>query len=159
MIKATERAKVEADARKLLDVQGNYEAVTDPYTALSQIAGELLRVKTVLGERVEDLSSLKDQGTDKYATQLDVIMSAYERFLGHSAKLLTDMSRLDLDAKIAKLTAAIDAETASIVESALAGALDASSLPADERMSVLVMFGQLLRDPSGHKSQTPAIAP
>lgn len=141
------RREEEAQIAKLLNVHGNVTPIVDPYSFLARIAGEMDLVRERLADRVERLPSLEDAGTDKYAAQLQVTFQAYEKFLSNCAKIATDMSRLDLDSRIAKLTATIDSETASIVESALAGALSEAALPADEMERVLRVFGELLRNP------------
>lgn len=145
---ASARYAEEAELNKLLKIEGHVEPVHDPYSFLASIAGELELIKTQLGRRVQDLPSLEDVGTEKYATQLSVTMQAYERFLTHCARIGTDMSRLDLDSKIARLTAAIDAETASIVTSALESGLSAIALDPEQRSIVLQAFGQALRQPA-----------
>jgi predicted nucleic acid-binding Zn-ribbon protein len=58
------------------------------------------------------------------------------------------MTRLDLDAKIAKLKARVDAETAEIVQTALAGALEKASLTPEIQEMILREFGSRLRQPT-----------
>lgn len=143
--------EAEADIEKLLRIEGHVEPVHDPYSFLAQLAGEMSLIKTQLGQKVQDLPSLEDAGSERVAAQIHVVMAAYERFLTHCGKIATDMSRLDLDSRIAKLSAAIDNETAAIVSTALSGALAKSSLPVDERESVLREFGNLLRTQESQK--------
>lgn len=142
------RREEEFQIAKLLNVHGKVQPISDPYTFLARIAGEMDMVRDRLAERVEQLPDIEDAGTDKYAAQLRVTFQAYEKFLSNCARIGTDMSRLDLDSHIAKLTAAIDSETASIVENALAGALNAGDLSAEQRELVLRVFGALLREPA-----------
>lgn len=130
---------------KLLGIEGNFEPITDPYDFLANLAGEIAYVKDRLREKVEALPTLEDVGSDKLMTQLQVTVQAYERFLTHCAKLGTDMSRLDLDARIAKRNALINEELSNIIQHALQGALSDVSLTPEDRDRVLSGFGRRLR--------------
>jgi hypothetical protein len=124
-----------------------YEPIVDPYTELANLAGEILQVKGFFRERVEALEQLKDEGSEGVATQIDVLVSAYERAMDRSEKILTNMSRLDLDARIAALHAKIDDATAEVVSRALDKALSKTELSPAERADVLTTFGRALREP------------
>jgi plasmid stability protein len=151
---AADRRVAESEATKILEIAGTYESVEDPFTALADLAGEIVAVKEALREKVEILPTLEDVGAERYATQLHVLMQAYERFLTHSARVLTDMSRLDLTDRIARMHAAVDAATAGLVESALSQALAHSALTEPQRADVLREFGARLR---GEKVPAPAL--
>ena len=142
---ASSKRGLEGELRKTLVITGHVEPVDDPFTELAQIAGELREARGQLAEMVARLPGIEDVGTDKYATQLSVVMKAYQDYLGMSARVATDMSRLDLTDRIAKMHAAIDQATARLVQSALAGALEKSSLTPPQRTEVLKDFGRLLR--------------
>jgi len=138
----------EHEARRMLDIEGNFDPISDPYTEMSLLAGEVVRLKNVLREKVEELTTLKDVGGDKVATQIDVLMSAYERGLDRCERILTNMARLDLDGKIAALQARVDEETGAIVSSALTVALSAVTLEPDQAATILQAFGNALRQPA-----------
>ena len=138
----------EHEARRMLDIEGNFDPISDPYTEMSLLAGEVVRLKNVLREKVEQLTTLKDVGGDKVATQIDVLMSAYERGLDRCERILTNMARLDLDGKIAALQARVDEQTGAIVSAALTSALNAATLEPDVRELILRAFGQALRTPA-----------
>ncbi len=142
----------------MLDIEGNFDPISDPYTEMSSLAGEVVRLKNVLREKVEELTTLKDVGGDKVATQIDVLMSAYERGLDRCERILTNMARLDLDGKIAALQARVDEETGAIVSTALASALNAVTLDPDARELILRAFGNALRG-NADTTHVPAIAP
>lgn len=134
----------ESEARQMLGVEG-FEPISDPYSELASLAGEIVKLKNVLRNKVEELTTLKDVGGDKVATQIDVLMSAYERGLDRCERILTNMSRLNLDAKIAELNSAVSEAAASQIRSALDGALNVLQLLPEDRERVLRQFGLLLR--------------
>jgi hypothetical protein len=134
------------EAHRILGIEG-FEPISDPYHALAELAGEVLKVKEVLLQKVEALPSIEDIGAGPIATQISVVLSAYERSLDRSASLLTNIARLDLDARIAALQSRIDSATAELVSTAMSGALAGASVPAEMQESVMRLFGQLLREP------------
>lgn len=144
--KAQERG-LDQEVHKLLEIEGQFEPILDPYALLASIAGEVDYVKDILREQVEGLRDLEDIGTDKKMTQIAVVFQAYERFLAHAGKLATDMSKLDLTARIASVRAAVDEATAAIVRDALTRALDNPRIQPDTRNEVLREFGVALRSP------------
>lgn len=150
-VKAAHVQMVEAEARKLLDIEGNRQLLSDPYTELASLMSEVLSLKNVLRERVEELTTLKDIGGEKVATQIDVIMSAYERALDRAERLLLGVSRLALDDKIAALNARVDSATADLVSHALSQALVPLALDQTQHADVLRLFGEMLRQPLSQK--------
>lgn len=137
--------KLDQEVRRLLDVEGNIVPVEDPFTALAHVAGEILYVKDVLREKVENLESLEDAGTDKYATQIHVLMAAYERFVDRAERVTHNMSKLDLESRIARVRAAVDTSVADQVGRALAKALGSVEITNDQRNAILREFGESLR--------------
>lgn len=140
-------ALVESEARRMLGIEG-IESISDPYTELANLAAEVVTLKNILREKVEELTTLKDVGGDKVATQIDVLMSAYERGLDRCERILTNMARLDLDGKIAALQARVDANTAELVSSALTAALSSAAIEPDAMATILQHFGNALRQPA-----------
>lgn len=154
--KTSERRGFEVEVRKLINVE-DARPVVNPYLELQELAGEILYIKDVFREKVNELVSLKDIGGDRVATQIDVIVSAYERGVDRAEHILTNMARLNLQEQIALLQAKIDDATALIVQRALEGALGKVALGPEDRESVLREFGSLLR--SGGASKDPQKAP
>lgn len=151
--KAAEAVRIDRDARGILAIEG-FDSISDPYTELSNLAGEVVKLKDVLRSKVEELTTLKDIGGDKVATQIDVLMSAYERGLDRCERILTNMARLDLDGKIAALQAKVDSETQAVISRALEVAL--SSVDPSQRETILRDFGKALRG-STDATKTPAL--
>lgn len=143
----------ENEATKILAIEG-FDSISDPYTELSSLAGEVVKLKDVLRAKVEELTTLKDIGGDKVATQIDVLMSAYERGLDRCERILTNMARLDLDGKIAALQAKVDSETQAVISRALEVAL--SSVDPSQRETILRDFGNALRG-STDATRAPAL--
>ena len=143
--------KAEASAKKILEIEG-WEPVTDPYAELLNLAGEVLKVRDIFREKVEELTNLKDEGGENIATQIDVLVSAYERALDRSERVLLGIGRLDLDARIAALHARIDANTAELVSSALNYALSKAPVEQEIRDDIMQRFGKRLR-----QENTPAL--
>src|SRR5665213_2372282 len=65
-------ALLAAEANRLLGIEG-FDPITDPYTQLSELAGEVVKLKDVLRDKVEELNSLRDVGDENVATQIDVV--------------------------------------------------------------------------------------
>lgn len=146
--KAIERREEEAKIKKLiLDVDANAVPVVNPYVELQELAGEIIYIKNVFRDKVNELVSLKDIGGERVATQIDVIVSAYERGVDRAEHILTSMARLNLQEQIALLQAKVDESTAMIVRNALDGALTPLALTPEEHESVLREFGLRLRSP------------
>lgn len=142
--KAALNERLDREVRVMLG--GDYEPITDPYTALADLAGKVVRVQEFLLEKVEELDDLRSYTTGQTnAEQIDVIFAAFERALDRTERTLSNMSRLDLDAKIAKLQARINRETADQITSALGVALDAAEITGEVREVVLSVFGSRLR--------------
>ncbi len=139
-----EKAQMD-EVQRILNIEG-FESVVNPYGELALLAGEVLKVKDVFREKVEELTNLKDVGGDKVATQIDVLVSAYERALDRSERLLLGVSRLDLDARIASLMARVDEKTAELVSSSLSGALSSANLPSETYEQIMQEFGRRLRN-------------
>ncbi len=142
--KAAEGRVLDQEARKLLKIEG-YEPITDPYTQLSDIAGELVKLKDIMRAKVEELTTLKDVGGEKVATQIDVVFSAYERSLDRCERMLMGMARLDLEDRIARLHARIDDDAAKTIIAALVGALDAAEIQGSARDVIISGFGSRLQ--------------
>ena len=134
---------VDREARAMLGIEG-FDAITDPYTELSELAGEIVKLKDVLREKVEELTSLKDVGDETVATQIDVIFQAYERSIDRCERILMGMARLDLEDRIARLHARINDDTAAQIVSAMTAALGDVDIPDAAREAIILGFGTRL---------------
>ena len=141
---------LDREIRKLLAVEG-YEPITDPYTALSNLAGEVVKLKDVLLGKVEELTDLRTTllSEKAVAEQIDVVFAAYERALDRCERVLSNMARLDLEDRIAKLHARINNDAAVKIISALNGALDSANVEEPLRGVIQREFGLRLRGDSG----------
>jgi len=134
---------VDREARRLLNLN-DWEPITDPFSALADLAGKVTALQEIMHQKVEELSTLRQYGGEM-GDRIDIVYEAWERALDRSVKILQGMARLDLDDRIAKLQSAVDRETAAMVQRALAGALDTLDLSNEQRAEALAAFGTLLR--------------
>jgi hypothetical protein len=90
----------------------------NPVEALTQLAGEVLAWRDVLRQEVSRLTDLAS--TDEFGVErARAVVELYERALDRASRLLVAISRLDLDARIVKVTEAQAAQLARAVEQAL----------------------------------------
>lgn len=137
------KVQLEDEARKLLGLT-EWDPVYDPFTELANQVGKERALEEILLAKVEELASLKQFGGEM-GDRIDVTVEAWERARERLVRGLQGMARLDLDARIAKLQAAIDKETALIVQRALDKALKATELSPAQRTTILQTFGKHLR--------------
>ena len=116
-----------------------FEAVTDPYGALQQLAGELSAVKDWLRGQVERLESMRYQGGS--GEQIRGELSAYQAALRDTAAVLTAMARLRIDERQVRLAEAQGQLVAQAVRAILAD-LD---LTAEQEARVPVVVPRHLR--------------
>ncbi len=105
----------------------NPQAVADPYSELMSCAGEIRAWKNVLRGKVAELKSFGYMG--KAGEQIRADVALYERSLTEYSRVLRDISRLNLDARLV----GIRQQTADMVERAIDQALVASGLPLEQR--------------------------
>ena len=153
--RAAQAARLSAEAERLLGIEG-FDPITDPYTQLAELAGEVVKLKDVLRDKVEELSSLRDVGDENVATQIDVVFAAYERSIERCERVLMGMARLDLEDRIAKLHTKINSVAAEKIITSLTAALDEAGIEEPTRGVILSGFGTRLRDDSGSGSR-PAV--
>jgi hypothetical protein len=105
----------------------NPQPVSDPYSELMSCAGEIRAWKNVLRGKVAELKSFGYMG--KAGEQIRADVALYERSLTEYSRVLRDISRLNLDARLV----GIRQQTADMVERAIDQALTASGLPLEQR--------------------------
>lgn len=127
--RAKDKAARDSAERKLRRVLDDLDIgpVEDPLTALAQMAGEVIRWKDLLTERVGQLQALGYSGEN--GEQIKAEVQLYERSLDRSVSVLDKIARLDIDSRLA----AIDEKRAAMVEGAIEAALNALDLPLDQR--------------------------
>lgn len=111
---------VEVQARAEL-ARLNVAPVTDPLTALGQIAGEVLAWKDAMAEKVNELKSLR-YSTENGGEQLRAEVALYTSALDRCERFLSSMARLDIDERLARVTIAQKLMIVRAVEAALASA-------------------------------------
>jgi len=104
----------EAKARTILDGD-RVTPVTDPLTALSELAGEVMAFKVYLSERAGELAGAADPEEER------ATLGAYERALDRCGRILVDMARLNLDERLVKVSQAQAQILGALVLRVLAG--------------------------------------
>lgn len=102
------------------------DPVSDPYTELMAVAGELREWKNVLREEVEKLERLRYQGKAGEQTRGEAVL--YSNALNDVASLLVSISRLNLDAKLV----GIRKQIAEMLDRALSLSLTAAQVPPEK---------------------------
>lgn len=125
--KAAERKRAEAEMRQVLAGLGESRPVANPLLALRQLAGEVLLLKDMLRGMVERLGSLRYDGLAGEQVRGEVQL--YERALDRAAKVLVDIGRLNIDARLVAITQ----QQADVVVAALRAGLDAAGISGREQ--------------------------
>lgn len=136
-------AKLKADheARTLLaDLQ--VEPVDDPLTALSQLAGQIVAWQKAVAALVNKLGedSIRYEGNTG-AEQLRAEIGMYERAMDRAGKVLADIARLDIDARLAR----IEEEKARVLMEAVQAGLQAISVTPEQAATVKKVMARHLR--------------
>ena len=117
--KAAERI-VEQEARRVLHRFGG-DIVTDPLTALGQLAGQVLALRDALGEQVNRLESIRYEDA-KGAEQLRAEVAVYMQAIGECRQVLVAIARLDIDRRLAAIEETKARAVVAAIDSALAHA-------------------------------------
>jgi len=100
---AVARRDEEARARSLLERLGEPEPLGHPVEELLAIAEEARAWLVVLRERVDELHQLET--VDRVGVERErALVGLYERALDRTAKMLADLIRLDLDARLVRVS-------------------------------------------------------
>lgn len=96
---------VEQQAMAAVTKFGARTPVTDPLTALAEIAGEMLAVKDWIRGRVEDIDGERMRTTDdKQAEQMRAEWTAYTGMLNSCVSALAAIGKLNIDERMARIT-------------------------------------------------------
>lgn len=124
----------------------DWDEISDPFSAMARAAGKAERLEEILLEKIENLDTLRNSA-GQYGEQIDVVYAAYERAVSRLHQLITSMSKLDLIDRIAAVQSRVDENTAQMVASAMAAALDDAPITPDIREQIAHAFGEYLRVP------------
>ena len=125
---------VERQALAVIDREG-IEPMVDPLSALQQLAGEALRLKEYVGERLAALEQLRYEG--RAGEQLRSEVALFERALDRAQKFALDLAKLDIDERLVRVSEAqgemlAQAVMAALVTCGLEDRLDLRAAIADE---------------------------
>jgi hypothetical protein len=120
-VRAGERRVAEAEldtaVRKQL-AQLDADPVDNPLTALSELAGQMVAFKNALADRVNDLSEIRYQGGAGEQIRAEIVL--YERAMDRCNSVLTNMARLNIDERLAKVTEQQAEKLVSVIDALLA---------------------------------------
>jgi hypothetical protein len=136
--------KLVDSVQKILDEQ-DFPVISDPFTALAELAGEILAFKNILRDKVNELTDWRSYG-GVAGEQVDVLIQTYERALDRTERTLSKMSSLDLTERIAHLHARIDETTVKMIDKAMKNALGRVDVTDDQKDTILRVLGEELRD-------------
>jgi hypothetical protein len=113
---------IDAEVRAILQRE-TLTPIRDPLSQLQMLAAEVLAVKDVFAAKVESLTQWEYRNGED-TEELRAVIQGYERGLDRANRLLVGMARLDLDARLVKLTEA----QAGLLKRVVEAVLDSSEL-------------------------------
>ena len=120
--KARERL-AEAEALRLVDRE-DIGPITDPYSALADLAGEVVALKDVLREKVNELEAITSY--DRAGREeVRAVLGAYERSLDRCARVLVEIGKLTLTARMFQ----VEEAQAELLGSILAAVMGELTVP------------------------------
>lgn len=134
------RDRVEQDMRELLASQ-DMGPVSDPLTALKELAGEVVGWKDAMRLKVEELDTL-DVSTE-YGETARAVVQLFERAMDRAGEFLFKIARLNIDERLAAVTE----RQAKMIEDGFFDALDEIGIPTTDmatREKVAVAFARHL---------------
>jgi hypothetical protein len=126
--KAAEKQRLEHEVRDLL-ARLDVTPVEDPLTELQKLAGEVVAWKNAMAAKVNELTSVRYETL--YGEQLRSEVALFERAMDRCERVLTAMARLNIDARLAR----ISEEQGRLVTEALRGALAELGLSQEAQMA------------------------
>ena len=113
---AARQRLAEAQAQAVLSREG-IAPMTDPVTALQELAGEALRLRDYFADRLAALEQLRYEG--RAGEQLRAEVALYERALDRAQKFALDLAKLGLDERAARLNEQQGALIAQVLQRVL----------------------------------------
>lgn len=110
----------------------NLPPVADPLSQLAAVTAEVLAWKDAWAARVNDLTSVRYQGTGA-GEQLRAEIAVWERALDRCERFLVAMARLNIDERLAAIS---EAQAAAVIE-ALGVGFDRIGTPPEQRRLAL----------------------
>ncbi len=94
---------VEQDMRASL-ARLDVDPVGDPFTELSKLAGQVVSWKDALAAKVNELTGLRYEASGAGTEQLRAEVALFERALDRCAAVLGLIAKLDIDARLARIS-------------------------------------------------------
>lgn len=138
--KAAKRAVLAGKALIQLSRMDTSRPVTDPLTALSEVAGEIIRWKDLMALHVADLQNVSYSSAEA-GEQIRGQVLLYERAMDRAVQVLAAIAKLNIDERLA----AIDERQAALVERAVVATLDSLSLTVEQRRDAMRTLTRHLR--------------
>ena len=132
-------AGLQAQAERLL-YKHDAAPVTNPLEALQALAGRALALEQVIGEKVNDLRSIRYE-TEGGGEQIRGELQVLERAMDRCGRLLTDIAKLNVEERLA----AVREKTARMLEEALTAALQKSGADLAGQAAAREEFKRRLR--------------
>jgi hypothetical protein len=120
--------------------QHEAEPCGDPLEALQRLAGRALALEQAIGRMVNDLESIRYED-DKGAEQLRSEVAVLERAMDRCGRLLVDIAKLNIEERLAKVTA----EQVRLVADAMAATFREMGLPPEQQQEARTRIGRHLR--------------
>lgn len=116
------------------------EPVSDPLTALSELAGQAVAFKDAIADRVNALTAIRYEDM-KGGEQLRSEVAVWERALDRCERFVTSMAKLDIDSRLAR----VSEQQAEAVLRAIDAAFAAAGLRGEEATKARKVAAQHLR--------------
>lgn len=137
---AAGRQLADDEARAML-AKLDVKPVDDPLTALSELAGQILAWQKATAALVNKIGEdIRYEGTTG-AEQLRAEVGMYERAMDRAGKVLADIARLDIDARLTR----IEEAKAQILIAAVQAGLTAINATPDQAATVKRVMARHLR--------------
>lgn len=120
LAKAAERVAEERVRKLAAQYSPAAAPVKDPLLALLSLAGEISTFKDFIGGRVAEMKAEEWRYKGEHAEQLRAEIALYERALDRTARVLVDINRLNLEARLAAVFEQVGPMLVQLVEGLLA---------------------------------------
>jgi len=114
--------------------------VDDPLTEMAKLAGEAIAWKDVIAERVSFLNDIRYDG-EKSGEQVRGEVIVFERALDRCNSVLTNMAKLNIDERLAR----VSEKQAEFVANALTAALNEMGFTLDQQREAKALVANQLR--------------
>jgi predicted Kef-type K+ transport protein len=142
-VRAKAAANVTEDKARAVLARLDVQPVADPLEQLALLAGQVLAWRDVMADQVNALTSIRYEaiGENGSGEQLRAEVALFERALDRCERVLVNIARLDLGAKMARISEA----HMVLMERALAAALAESDMDLDAADRARHAFARHLR--------------